>query len=401
MCSAAAICSAGIRPATSASPSHLFRKPSVWDPSYALAYAGLSAAYWQQYVAGHDQQDLDHARDAAIQALSRNENLGAPHITLGAIAVHLGQVEEGIGQLRMALDRDPVNAEACRELANALVAAGKPDEAEATYRRAIQYRTNFWLGYNDLAVFFNDRGRYEEAEQALHKAATLTPDNYVVYRNLGGVQMARGEWDEAESSFRKAIELRPRGSVYSNLGTLYIYTGRYADAVPVLEKAVALSGAESYADVIWANLGDAYKWAHGREKDAAMAYAKAIDLATAQLAVTPNDATLLSQIAVYHAKAGHLPEAERFIHGALAVAPHDPSVLYSSALVLEIAGRRRQSLAALHAALGSGYSVSVVEKDPELAALRADPAYRGSPRHQGRKNDACTTASQAPRTHSD
>jgi tetratricopeptide (TPR) repeat protein len=353
-----------------------FQKAINVDPSYAMAYAGLAAAYWQQYVAAHDQQDLDRARDAAIQALSRNENLDSPHITLGAIAVHLGQVDEGIRQLRMALDRDPVNAEACRELANAYVAAGKPDEAEATYRRAIQYRANFWLGYNDLAVFFNDRGRYGEAEQTLHKAATLTPDNEVVFRNLGGVQMARGEWTEAESSFRRAIELRPRGSVYSNLGTLYIYTGRYADAVPVLEKAVALSGSERYADLVWGNLGDAYRWTKGREKDAPAAYAKAIELSTAQLAVTPNDATLLSQIAVYHAKAGQFAEARRFIDSALAAAPHDPAVLYRSALVLEIAGHRKQSLAALRAAIGSGYAISVVEKDPELASLRADPAYR-------------------------
>jgi len=70
--------------------------------------------------------------------------------------VHLGQVDEGIRQLRMALDRDPVNAEACRELANAYVAAGKPDEAEATTAAPSSTR-QFLVGYNDLAVFFNDR----------------------------------------------------------------------------------------------------------------------------------------------------------------------------------------------------------------------------------------------------
>jgi eukaryotic-like serine/threonine-protein kinase len=225
-------------------------------------------------------------------------------------------------------------------------------------------------------VFFNDRGRYEEAEEALRKAASLTPDNYLVYRNLGGVQMARGHWAEAEHSFRKAIELRPRGSVYSNLGTLYIYTGRYADAVRVLERAVALSGNDRHADVIWGNLGDAYRWAHGREKDAAAAYANAIELATAQLAVNPDDATLLSQMALYRAKAGQTTESERLMHTALGLAPRDPSILYRSALVFEIAGRRKQSLAALHTAVSSGYSVSVVEREPELAALRADPAYR-------------------------
>ncbi|HVW86618.1 MAG TPA: protein kinase [Bryobacteraceae bacterium] len=353
-----------------------FQKAIHAEPSYALAYAGLSSAYWQQYETGRDQQDLEHAREAAIQALSRNDSLAAPRITLGAIAVAAGETEEGIRQLRTALEHDPVNAEACRGLANALVAAGKLNEAEATYRRAIRYRPNFWLGYNDLGVFYNDHARYREAEQALSKAAALTPDNYIVHRNLGGVQMALGEWAAAESSFRKAIELRPRGSVYSNLGTLYIYTGRYADAVPVLEKAAALTGSERNGYIVWGNLADACRWTKGRGKDAAAAYEKAIELATAQLAINPRNAILLSQVAVYQAKAGHREEARKQVRDALAILPHNSSVLFNAALIDEIAGNRRQSLAELRAALGAGYSKVFIDREPELSALRADPVYK-------------------------
>lgn len=348
------------------------------DPAYALAYAALGQAYWRQYNVGRDQQDMEHARDAALQALSRNESLDAPHVTLGAIAVAAGQIDEGIRQLRMALDRNPVNAEACRELANAFVASGKLADAEATYRRAIQYRPAFWLGYNDLGVFFNDHGRYGEAEEALLKAASLTPDNYVVFRNLGGVQMALGKWTEAEHSFRKAMELRPRGSVFSNLGSLYIFSGRYAEAVPVLRQAVAMSGSERNSYLIWGNLGDAYRWATGHDAEAAAAYAKAIDLASAQLGVNPNDATLLSQIAVYCAKVGKRREAADRMAQALQSAPKDSSVLFRSAIVHELGGARRQSLAALHAAIAAGYSENFVQREPELTALRSDPAYKRS-----------------------
>jgi tetratricopeptide (TPR) repeat protein/tRNA A-37 threonylcarbamoyl transferase component Bud32/TolB-like protein len=345
------------------------------DPNYALAYAGLGSSYWRKYKLSSDSQMLERARDAAMQALSRNDTLDAPHITLGDIAVSAGQPVEGIRQLNIALERDPVNADACRELANAYVAAGKLADAETTYRRAIQYRPDFWLGYFDLATFYNLQARYDDAEQALKKASGLTPDNYLIYRNLGGVQMARGEWSDAEHSFQKAIALRPIGSVYSNLGALYIYLGRYPEAIPVLEQAIALSGDERHAYLMWGNLGDACKWTPARKEDAARAYTKAAELATSQLQVNPKDPTLLSHIAEYRAKAGEDAAAEVQIMKALAIAPKDPAILFKAAIVRELAGKRKQSLTSLDAALAAGYSLSFVEREPELASLRAAPGY--------------------------
>jgi serine/threonine protein kinase/Flp pilus assembly protein TadD/TolB-like protein len=353
-----------------------FQRAIQLDPSYAMAYAGMSAAYLRQYRSSSDQQYLEQAREAAIQALSRNESLDSPHITLGTIAMLTGQADEGIRQLRAALDLDPVNADAYRELAKAYVQAGKLKEAEETYNRAIQLRPNFWLGYLDSATFYNNSGRYAEAEKALNTALRLTPDNYLVWQNLGGVQMARGEWSDAEHSLKQALGQRVSGPVYSNLGTLYIYEGRYADAVPVLKQAVSLSGANNqYAYYIWGNLGDAYRWTRGQETNAPAAYKKAIELAKSQLAINPKNATLLSQIAVLEAKAGEFEQAEARMREALKLAPAEPSVLYRSALVFELAGQRSQSLKNLSAALGAGYSASVVEREPELASLRKDPGY--------------------------
>ncbi len=353
-----------------------FERAIQLDPSYAMAYAGLSDAYIRQYLDSGEGQYLEKARDAANQALSRNETMGSPHITLGMIAMFTGDTSEGIRQFKAALDRDPVNAETYRQLGAAYDQSGNIAQAEATYNRAIQLRPNFWLGYLDSATFYDKYGRYPEAEKALTTASTLTPDNYLVYRFLGAVQMKRGEWAAAESNLNKALALRPGGSVYSNLGTLYLYTGRYPEAISMLEQSVRVGGGnKNFSFTIWGNLGDAYRWTPGSEASAAQAYQQAIDIAQKQLAINPNNGTLLGQIAVYEAKRKNFAEADRGIRAARKAAPGNLDILFDSALILEIEGKRAESLAALKEALASGFSLSIVESEPELASLRKDPHY--------------------------
>jgi serine/threonine-protein kinase len=330
----------------------------------------------RQYLDSGELQYLEKARDAANQALSRNETMGSPHITLGMIAMFTGDTNEGIRQFKSALDRDPVNAETYRQLGAAYDQAGNIAQAEATYNRAIQLRPNFWLGYLDSATFYDNHGRYAEAEKALNTAASLTPDNYVVYRSLGAVQMQRGEWAAAETNLKKALALRPGGSVLSNLGSLYLLTGRYAEAAPVLEQSVKIGGGnKNFSYTIWGNLGDAYRFTPGSEAAAAEAYGQAIDIAKKQLAINPNNGKLLGQIAVYEAKRKNFAEAHRGIKAARKAAPENLDVLFDSALILEIEGKRNESLAALKDALAAGFSLSIVESEPELARLRKDPHY--------------------------
>jgi hypothetical protein len=73
------------------------------------------------------------------------------------------------------------------------------------------------------------------------------------------------------------------------------------------------------------------------------------------------------------------------MHLALKLAPADPAILYRSALVLELSGQRRRGLDALSAALAAGYSLNVVEREPELNALRQDPHYRDASLHAREK----------------
>jgi len=102
---------------------------------------------------------------------------------------------------------------------------------EAVRRQA---RASFQLGLAFLA-----EGRPAPALRELTKAERLTPDDPQVQNALGLAYWARREVADAEKRFRRAVELKPDFSeAWNNLGALYLDTGRYAEAVTALEKAV-------------------------------------------------------------------------------------------------------------------------------------------------------------------
>ena len=82
---------------------------------------------------------------------------------MGLVHLARGRYQDAIASLNRAVELEPRNTDALRELANAYEDAGRVAEAEATYRRAIELRHNSWAAYKDLGVFLNQRGRLAEA----------------------------------------------------------------------------------------------------------------------------------------------------------------------------------------------------------------------------------------------
>lgn len=173
--------------------------------------------------------------------------------------------------------------------------------------------------------------------------------------------------------WRRTLEIRPDATAYTNLGTATFFTGRYAESVGPLEKAVEL---EPQSYLCWGNLADAYRWTP-REQDRAKAtYARAIGLAERALEVNPRDTDALGSLAMYEAKSGDLAKARALIGQTLAIAPKDVDVLSLAVEVYTLAGEQQKALDCLTSAVQSGYPRSEIEANPELAGLRNNPRYR-------------------------
>ena len=152
-----------------------------------------------------------------------------------------------------------------------------------------------------------------------------------------------------------------------------MYLKMFPEAADAMEKATKL---EPHNDVLWRNLGDSYRQIPSRIADAPAAYQKALQAATEELNVNPNDTEVLSGIALYHAHLGQPQDAEVFISKALKLAPKSSDVLFTSALVYEIIGHRDRALEAVQRAYDAGYPLADIEGEPELRDLRSDSRYR-------------------------
>ncbi len=339
----------------------------------ALIHAALGKAYLFKHNLTFDSDWVEMANTECQKALQLDPDLPEVKITLGLADTRRGQYRQAIASFEEALKQKPDDTDALHGLASAYADHDQPAEAEKTLLGAIARNPNYWSGSNELGIFYFSRGQNEKALEQFQRAAQLLPDSATVQNNLGNGFYALGKFDEAITAYHRSIELNRTAAAFSGLGTVLFYRGRYAEAAENFEKAVSLSPNDA---VLRGNLGDADRWIQGAENKSAEAYDQAIELLNKVLKLNPGDAETLSRLAEWLAKRGRLDEAVKTIEQALPRANGNVYSLASAIVVYHLAGRRAEALKYVERAVSSGYSVTELERDPELAGLRNDPAFQ-------------------------
>ena len=258
-------------------------------------------------------------------------------------------------------------------MAETYEAQGKLTEAEAAYKKSIGLQPNYWGGYNKLGGFYADHARLADAIATYQKAVNLSPDSVRSYTNLGATYLRLGRYEDAVQVLTKSIAKQPTASAYSNLGTCYYILGRYADAGAAFERAAAMLPKRQ---VIWLNLGDAYRWVPGADSKAAKAYDEAIRLGKSDLQLNPADSGARARLAACLAKRGEISSANREIAKAVSDDPTNIYVLYNAGVVANAAGDKQSAVQYLKRAVDLGYSRAEIERNPEFSILRESADYK-------------------------
>ena len=182
-----------------------FERATQLDPSYALAWVGLSRARKWQGVTGLIPAEEGNrlAREAVERALALNPNLAEAHAQMGRI--------------KQKVDFDWTGA-------------------DASYRRAVEFEPESPETVELLAFSAAFLGRLDEALPLIRRTVDFDPLNAHSWEAVGEMEFRAGKLDEAEADLKKAHELCPddfNSSVFLSL--VYVMQGRPQDALPEIE----------------------------------------------------------------------------------------------------------------------------------------------------------------------
>ena len=208
----------------------LFQRALAIDPSFALAWAGLSQIHILQagYGFAPISGGFERAREAAQNALRLAPDLAEGHIALGTVlqgsdwnftaagasfrralelapgdanalraAAHLarvlGRVDEALDLLRKAVALDPLSAHTHRQAAMVAVMSERFDEAAMSFQLALDLAPKAGLNHAFLAITRLLQGRGQEVMEVAEA------ESHDVFRNLALAMIHHAEGRAAES----------------------------------------------------------------------------------------------------------------------------------------------------------------------------------------------------------
>jgi tetratricopeptide (TPR) repeat protein len=226
------------------------------DPSYALAYTGLSEAYSVQAIYWFPPHEvMPKAKTAAQKAIELDANLAEAYAALAYVTLYYDwDWPNARKYFEKSMALDPANATARYLHTVFFNAVGSWEEGIAEARRALELDplslpNNFLLG----ATYYYWR-RYDEAIEQGRKTVEMDTNFPLGHYILGRTYLAKGLNREALAEFQKEQDLSPNTNHLGYLGYCYPGLGERSKTQKLVEELKARSGKEYVPAYVYAIL---------------------------------------------------------------------------------------------------------------------------------------------------
>jgi len=228
----------------------LWRQAAEVDPSCSLCESNLGRVVARP---GRFAEGETHVR----RAIALRPDRPGPHENMGTIMLAQGRSSEAEEHFRRAATLEPDRAASRNALGVALASQGRDREAEAEFQEAARRSPRLVDAPANLGVLYTRQGRFEEAVVPLRRALALDGGRAGVRADLGralrgrAIELAREDrLDEAARLWQEASPLAGEDpDLLRDLGQALVERGKGVEAIPILERAVALApqrGAERF-----------------------------------------------------------------------------------------------------------------------------------------------------------
>jgi tetratricopeptide (TPR) repeat protein/TolB-like protein len=351
-----------------AAAGNLFRRALELDPRFAPALAGLCDLLVSRYSKKSALADFEEAEKYCHRAWTIDPYSAEVQRAIGNLYFESGQPDRAREAFASALAISPGELLTQVDMATTWH-EDDPARAEQQLLHIIDQHPGSPFAYGSLQYLYFKQGRYPEAITYAQAEADLIPEDRRAMSNLTGNMVMAGRFAEARPLLEKAVERNSLmfGVDHNNLATVLFFEGDFERAEELYQRAVTSAPENAF---YYRNLGDAVFYNRGREA-AATVFASAIDLAKKQLAINPENYDAPTVLLVSYASIGDRESFAKWEEGFLATGPDDPQVLYDLAVATSRLGDMETSREYAREAVDAGYPVALLNADPDIRASGA------------------------------
>ena len=214
-----------------------FEEAIKQDPTFAPAYLGLAGGYSElgsNFIGDPPDEAREKEMSAVRKALELDPTLSDTHDVLAGLLQEQWKWAEAEAEYRRALELNPNDAGAYQGLAQWMSCMGRTDEAVDLAKRGRELDP-FAVGGTDMALILSEARRYDEAIRELRALLAAQPGDPEALWDLGIVLVENNQPKEAIPVLEKAVALSNRSpGVIGVLIEAYARAGRRSDALRLL-----------------------------------------------------------------------------------------------------------------------------------------------------------------------
>ncbi len=184
----------------------LFKQALDIDREYVAAWLGLAAAYDQSFPIGirSREESIALVLDAVNEVLRLDANNGRAHSLLGRIAMD-SDIETATRKMQQALALAPNDSVVIGYARSLAVRIGEFDEAIRLGEKHTLLDPVFPGAWYSLGGAYFVAGRLDDAERAYRRAIELNPERIGSHARLGAVILLSGNHDAALASMNREV----------------------------------------------------------------------------------------------------------------------------------------------------------------------------------------------------
>lgn len=253
--------------------------------------------------------------------------------TLFDILFRKNQKDEALVHLRKYVTLKPGDANAQKTLGDMLYSRNSKAEAIVAYRAAVKANPQIKGLYKNFAALVIESGKEDEIAQVLSGAVAAGEADVVMYKRLGAIYLNQKKFAQAIPMFEKASQLEPQNvQLLSDLADAQAKSGNISAALLTYEQVTALNPKASDE---YKALGDLYK-AQKKSDLSIRNYKKYLE--------TKSDNTVSREVAVYSFSRKEYGEAVKYFDRLTGQDASSAEVLQTHAEAAQLAGDDAKAL---------------------------------------------------------